>query len=362
MDNIDLKKFIRADISRMAPYEPAPYLADLAEKYSCSKDDIVKLDQGENPYGSLPSVKKIFGQREDTFSFYPDPEYKRLRLAIAKYVGVDRESIMVGSGADELADLTLRLIIDAGDEIVSCPPTYGMSAMLIGLNKGKIVPVPRNDDFSLNIKGILDAINKKTKAISVCSPNNPTGNTATEGEIKTILGAGKLVIVDEAYFEFCGKTNVPLLKEYKNLIVLRTFSKWAGLAGLRLGYAIMDPYLVRETMKIKLPFNVNSAAEIGGLAALNDLASAREIIGKIASERERVREALGKLPGLAVYPSEANFLFIKVSHGLSDLKNHLEQNRIFPRYYKEENAVRLSIGRPEQNDKVIACFGSFNGF
>jgi histidinol-phosphate aminotransferase len=234
-----------------------------------------------------------------------------------------------------------------------------MDAMLIGLNKGRIVSAPRNNDFSLNIREIADQINGRTKAILICSPNNPTGNTATTEEIEAVLGLGKLVIIDEAYFEFCNKTSISLLCKHKNLIILRTFSKWAGLAGLRLGYAIMDPYLINEILKIKLPFNVNVAAEIGGLAALDDLALAKAMVQKIIGERERIYGALNDVPGLVVYPSEANFLFIRTEHALSDLKSHLENNRIFPRYYEEQNAIRLTIGKPDQNDKVIACLRSF---
>jgi len=161
--------------------------------------------------------------------------------------------------------------------------------------------------------------------------------------------------VDEAYFEFSNKTFIPLCKEYNNLIVLRSLSKWAGLAGLRLGYAIMSPVFVNEIMKIKLPFNVNLSAEIGGIAALNDFHSIQKKIRKIVSERERIYNLLTKLPSLTVYPSEANFLFIKIDGNLSEMKNYLEQSRIFLRYYQEENALRLTIGKPEQNDKFISC-------
>ncbi len=354
MNNENLAKFIRKDILKMAIYSPAPYLLDLKEKYKCSEDDIIKVDQGENPYGSPNVVRSALIRAKNIFNRYPDPEYKKLRHAISKYVGMGTEHIIVGSGSDELLDLVLRMVIEEGDEIINCPPTYGMYPMIIGLNKGKNVCIQRNADYTLRIEEILKNINTKTKAILICSPNNPTGNMVTEYEIRELLNTEKLIVVDEAYFEFSNKTFIPLCKEYNNLIVLRSLSKWAGLAGLRLGYGIMSPVFINEIMKIKLPFNVNLSAEIGGIAALNDFHSIMNKIKKIVSERERIYNLLTKLPSLTVYPSEANFLFIKIDGNLSEMRNYLEQNLIFLRYYQEENSLRLTIGKPEQNNKFIS--------
>jgi histidinol-phosphate aminotransferase len=356
MGNTDLAKLIRQDILKMATYSPAPYLPDLKEKFKCSEDDIIKADQGENPYGSPNVVRAALIRVRNIFNRYPDPEYKKLRYEISKYVGMGIEHIMVGSGSDELLDLILRMVIDEGDETISCPPTYGMYPMLIGLNKGKSVSVQRNADYTLRVDEILKKIGNRTKVVLICSPNNPTGTIATEPEIRKLLDTGKLIVLDEAYFEFCNKTFVALCKEYNNLIVLRSLSKWAGLAGLRLGYAIMPPVFINEIMKIKLPFNVNVSAEIGGIAALNDLRSIHKKIKKIVSERERIYNSLKTLPSLIVYPSEANFLFIKIDGNLSEMSNFLEQKRIFPRYYKDENALRLTVEKPEQNDRIISCF------
>jgi histidinol-phosphate aminotransferase len=359
MGKVDLTKIIRADISDMASYKAAPFLSDLEEKYASSKDEIIKLDQGENPYGSPPSVREALSKVKDIFNYYPDPEYKKLRTAISKYVGVDIGRIMVGSGSDELSDLILRLVINEGDEIINCSPTYGMYPLLITLNKGKAVVVRRNEDYSLNVQAIIEKVNDRTKAILICSPNNPTGNLATEQEIRALLDTGKLVVVDEAYFEFCNKTVIHLSDEYNNLIIMRTFSKWAGLAGLRLGYAIMDPRFVSELMKIKLPFNVNLAAEIGGLAALENVATTLEMVNRVVVERDRVYGELKDLPGFKTYPSYGNFLLIEAKGSLSDVRTYLDNNQIFPRYYEEQNALRLTIGTPEQNDKVVARLKSF---
>lgn len=358
---INLSQFIRSDIAQMENYIPVPSLWDLCEKYNQPEKDILKLDQGENPFGYSQKVLKALN-KANLFNYYPDPEYKKLRRALALYTGLKMENIMVGAGADELLDLLLRLILNEGDEIINCPPTFGMYPVLIKLNKGILISVPRNSDYSLNISGILKKINKKTKAVFMCSPNNPTGNTANKNEITSLLKTGKLIIVDEAYFEFCNKTVASLVSQYKNLVVLRTFSKWAGLAGLRLGYVIMDPFLVQELLKIKLPFNVNLAAEAAGIAAIDDVKFAQKIIQKIITERERTYTKLCKIPYLTVYPSEGNFLFIKVKNNFSKLKNYLENKKIIVRWYNSDltgNAIRLSIGKPEQNKKVIKAFEEF---
>ncbi len=357
MKQINLKEFIRDDISKMEPYAPVLSLWDLNKKFNRSNKKILKLDQGENQYGVLPKVRKAIRQA-NIFNYYPDPEYKNLRAAIAKYVETKTDYIMVGAGADELLDLILRLVINDGDQVINCPPTFGMYQVLVELNKGIVITVPREKDYSLNIKEILKKVNKKTKAIFICSPNNPTGNIATQEEIVTLLKKGKLIIVDEAYFEFCGKTVISLVTKYKNLIVLRTFSKWAGLAGLRLGYAVMDPFLVKEMLKIKMPFNVNLAAEVCGIAALDDLTSAKKIIKRIIEERERIYKQLTKIDYLTVYPSEANFLPIRAQN-LPKLKEYLESKLIIARYYFSDGLMRLSIGTPEQNSKVIKIFKEF---
>ncbi len=357
MKKVNLKELIRDDISRMESYSPVLSLWDLEEKFNKKSKEILKLDQGENPYGVLPNVIKALKRYKD-FNYYPDPEYKNLRRAISKYVGISIDNIMVGAGADELLDLILRLVINEGDQVINCPPTFGMYKVLVGLNKGVVISVPRNKNYSLNIKSVLKRINKKTKVIFICSPNNPTGNVIAQEDITTLLKAGKLVIVDEAYFEFCGKSAVSLVTKYKNLIVLRTFSKWAGLAGLRLGYAVMNPFLVSEVLKIKMPFNVNLAAEVAGIAALEDLSLARKIIKKIVEEREKMYKKLSQIDYLTVYPSEANFLLIKVKN-LSNLKKYLESKLIIARYYNLENLMRLSIGMPSQNTKVIKALKDF---
>lgn len=319
------------------------------------------MDAGENIFGFSPKVMESLNI-SGCFNYYPDPEYKELRYALERYTGINLKNIIVGSGSDELIDLLLRLVLNVGDKIINCPPTFGMYPILTTLNRGVIVSVPRNSDFSLNIKQIKEKIDDRTKIIFVCSPNNPTGTITNKKEIVALLETGKLVVVDEAYYEFYGKTITPLLSKYENLIILRTFSKWAGIAGLRLGYGLMSEYLVKELFKFKSPYNVNMAADLAGKAILKDLKTVQANILKICQERDRIEKELDKLSIITFYPSCSNQIFIKIRAGFSKLQKLLEEKKIAVRYFDSEltgQAVRLSIGKPDQNNKVLAVFKEF---
>lgn len=361
MNKINIAGFIRKDIAGMEEYIPVPSLWDLSRKFNQQPSDVIKLDAGENQFGYSPVVAGVL-KNSQLFSYYPDPEYIELRKAIAKYVKNDLDNIMVGSGSDELLDLLFRLILEEGDKVINCPPTFGMYPFYATLNKGIVVSVPRNSDFSLNIESIKNSIDEKVKVIVICTPNNPTGTVSNENEIIALLKTGRLVIVDEAYFEFSGKTVVSLLDTYKNLIVLRTFSKWAGLAGLRLGYGVMSPYFVKQLFKIKPPYNVNLAACYAGVAALKDLSFSKNTVQTIVNERNRVFRELKNIRFLRVYPSDSNLLFMNVDGDLSKLKNYLEKRKIAVRYYDSDvtgTAIRVSIGKPEQNTKLIDALQTY---
>lgn len=349
MKQVNLEKFIRDDISQMNSYLTVPSLWDLEE-------GMLKLNAGENPYGFSYKVSKALGDFK-YYNYYPDPEYKSLRKDIAKYAGVKMEEVMVGTGSDEILDLFLRLLLNEGDKVINCPPTFGIYPVLIELNKGFVLSVPRKSDFSLDIKTIKSKIDSRTKLIIICNPNNPTGTVSKEKEIVELLETGKLVLVDEAYFEFYGKTVTTLIKKYPNLIITRTFSKWAGIAGLRLGYSISSIFFVNQLLKIKLPYNVSLAAEIAAKAALEDLGKTKYILEETIKERERVYKELKKIPYLTIYPSQANLLYLKVNENFEQLKSYLVENKIIVRL--SENAIRLTIGTKEQNNMVIKIFKEF---
>ena len=299
MKQFNINQYIRPDVAKMAPYMPGASAWDLAKKYGQDISEVVKLNTNENPYGPSPLAKKAV--MKALFHYYPPSDYKNLRCALAEYVNMREENIIVGAGSDEVIDLLLRITLQEGEIIITCPPTFGMYETYTRLNRGIIREVQRNNDFSLNLKKILlQTSYDKVKIIFLCSPNSPTGNLIPQEEMIQILKTGKLVVVDEAYYEFGGLTATSLLKKYPNLIILRTLSKWAGLAGLRLGYGIMSPILVEQIMKIKPPYSISNTTEQAALATLNDLSFNKASIKKIIKERERMYKTLIKIPTLKV--------------------------------------------------------------
>jgi len=359
MKKIDLSKFIREDLVNYEEYKAVPSAYDLIVQNNIEIKRIDKLDANENVFGPTKNLNTVLSNFRG-YQYYPDPEYKQLRKAIGKYIGVSSDNIMVGSGGDELIDLLLRLILDPDNEIINCPPTFGSYTTFTLLNRGRLINIPRKDNFAIDVKKIQNSINEKTKLIIICNPNNPTGNLTPVEEIINILKSNKLVLIDEAYFEFSGKTTLPLIKKYPNLIILRSFSKWAGIAGLRLGYIIANPFLVKQIMKIKSPYNVNVAAELAGLIALTEIKIYKKIIEKIIKERERIYKALRKNNNLKVYPSDGNFLFVRPKETLfSKIKTYFQKNKIALRYYDSSltgKAIRITIGTKLQNNKVINIF------
>lgn len=357
-----LKKVIRKDILNFKEYKTVSSVWDLAAKFKKQEKEIIKLDQGENFYGTSPKVQKILGDYK-FYNYYPDPEYKALRKAIAKEYKVPSEKVMVGSGSDELIDLIFRLVLNVGDKVINFPPTFGMYEVSIALNRGEVINIPRDEKFSINVRSALKAIDNKTKIIIVCSPNNPTGGIVSRQDIIKLLKTGKLVLLDEAYAEYSQESNLDLVSKYSNLIVLRTFSKWAGIAGLRLGFLVMDEYLISQLMKIKPPFNVNLAAQSAGLTILEDLKFAQENIIKLKAERERFTKELRKILYLEVFDSQTNFIFVQAKVAdFPKLQDYLLSKQIILRYFISDltgNGIRITVGSKKTNNQVIKAFQEY---
>ena len=356
MKNINLTRFIRSDLVQYEEYKAVPSAYDISEQNQVAIEKIDKLDANESVFGPTKNLYKALATYKG-YRFYPDPEYKRLRRAIGKYVEMPDNFIAVGSGGDELIDLLLRLILEPKDQVINSPPTFGSYSTSTFLNRGVLINIPRIKDFSIEIEKILNAINDKVKLIIVCNPNNPTGNLTNINYIIKILDTQKLVLIDEAYFEFSGKTVLQLIKKYPNLIILRSFSKWAGIAGLRLGYLVASPYLIRQIMKIKSPYNINVAAELAGLVALEDYKYQERIINEIIIERNTLYKGIKKNSKLIIYPSCGNFLFVQSNETLFlKLKKGFQQNKIAVRYYDSAltgKALRITVGTSTQNNRVL---------
>jgi histidinol-phosphate aminotransferase len=339
-------------------YDPTRSVEALAEEVGVGVAGVVKLDGNENPYGPSPRVKRALS-RYPYFHIYPDPYQKGLRKALADYVGLGEEFVVAGAGSDELIDLILRLFLDTGDRVINLPPTFGMYPFSTLVCGGEVVEVPRDDDFHIDLEGAKKAVGPRTKVVFVASPNNPSGNTADTKDIRVLLKTGLIVVVDEAYYEFCGETVAPLVARYDNLIVLRTFSKWAGLAGLRLGYGVFSPAIAEHIMKMKPPYNINAAAHVAALESLKDLEYLKGMVDAILKERERLFFELSRLLYMRPYSSRANFILCRVMGGRAKyLWQGLRQRGVFVRYFdtpRLRDFVRISVGRPEDTDTLLAA-------
>jgi len=365
---------LRPHIADMESYTPILPFEVLSRQLGRSPDEIIKLDANENPYGPAAVVSEQLATYP-FFHIYPDPEQRELRAALAEYAGVPAENILPGHGADELIDLLCRLTLGPGDAIVDCPPTFGMYSFDAGIAGASVTRVWRRPDFSVDcegIEGVVEQASRKQvpgtskvpgtfKLLFLTSPNNPDGSLMGEDALRRLLRLPVLVIVDEAYIEFAGLENsvAAWVLEHENLIVLRTFSKWAGIAGLRLGYGIFPDWLMPVLWKAKQPYNVNVAATVAGLASLRHRAEIQPTVDALIRERDRLLEELSRVPFLRPYPSRANFVLCRVmGRDAAALKAELAAQGILVRYYAKpglENCIRVSAGKPEQTDALLAA-------
>jgi histidinol-phosphate aminotransferase len=352
---------IRADIATMEPYTPIFPFEVLAARLGRSPEHIIKLDANENPYGPSPRVREALAHLQYVH-IYPDPDSRHLRAALAAFTGMPEEVLLAGAGADELLDLVMRLFLEPGDAILNCPPTFGMYAFDAAISGAGVISVPRGADFRLDLDAIEVAVLAHCpKLLFVTSPNNPDGGWVTDADLERLLALPIVVVLDEAYVEFAGmvRSRIHWVPQRDNLIVLRTFSKLAGLAGLRVGYGAFPVALMPHLWKIKQPYNVSVAASTAAIAALGDLDWLLDKVARIVQERERFAAQLEEISYLDPYPSESNFILCRVlGREAEALKLALEQEGILIRHYRAprlHDHVRFSVGTPEQMDTVVAA-------
>jgi histidinol-phosphate aminotransferase len=355
---LDITRLFRPDLRELLPYEAVDSPEAMAEIAGIPPEKIIRLNANENPYGPSPRVQEALG-RYRAYHVYPDSQQKTARKALEEYTGVSSDHLLVGAGADELIDLLLRATLEPRDRVINCPPTFGMYSFSTQVNAGGLVSIPRDEEFQVDLPKVKKAIGPKTKAIFLASPNNPTGNLAPEDLVLSLLEENILVVIDETYYEFSGRTVAPLISEHPNLVVLRTLSKWAGLAGLRLGYGIMAPRLQQLLMDIKQPYNINAAAEVALLASLRDVAYLRRNVDALIQERERLFSRLALIRGIVPRPSLGNFLLCDVSGGkATQVFQGLARRGIFVRYFdtpRLRDSLRISVGKPEHTDALVAA-------
>lgn len=349
-------KMIRPELAKFTGYVASKSPEEVAATAKYPINGIIKLDANENPYGCSPKVLEALG-RYDSFGVYPDAGQRELRKMLAGYAGVGAEHIVASGGSDQMIGLITQLFVGPGDEVINCPPTFDMFRFAVELCNGRLVEVPRDDNYYVDVAAIKKAITGKTKLIFLANPNNPTGTPTPREDILELLDTGVPLLADEAYVEFSGDTVTRLVPEYDNLIVLRTFSKWAGLASFRIGYGLFPPPIADYILNIKMPYNVSAASQIAVRESLNDRDFLMERVKKIIAEKERLFEELKKIEWLKPFPSAANFIFCRVLNGTAKrIYEGLMDRSIIIRYAENhllKDCVRISAGKPEHTDILI---------
>lgn len=348
--NFDLNILVRENVKRVTPYSSA--------RDEFSGEAKIFLDANENSLGS-PLTK--------WYNRYPDPYQKELKEALSRIKAVPAENIFLGNGSDECIDLLYRCFCEpAKDNVIICPPTYGMYEVSAAINDVGVKKVSLLENFQLNMEGIEEVIDERTKIIWICSPNNPTGNSIDYQDIEILLNNFTgLVVVDEAYINFSKQRSLTReLKEYPNLVVMQTLSKAWGLAALRLGMLFASAEIINWLNKIKPPYNINQATQELALKALNEVEQVNEMIRQIVQMRSEMAEQLKRLPVVKkVYPSDANFLLVKTDHAVK-LYEHLLGDGIVVRDRSKvklcDGCLRITIGTEDENKKLLESLKKFN--
>lgn len=334
---VDLTKLVRENVINLSPY-------------SCARDEFkgetgIFMDANENPYGKL--------------NRYPDPYQKELKTAISKIKGIEEDKIFLGNGSDEIIDLCFRVFCNPGiDKALTFSPTYGMYNVSASVNDVGVISVPLNDSFQIDLKKTEPLLaDKNLKLVFICSPNNPTANSMNYDDVEYIINKFKgIVVVDEAYIDFSEKPSfIKLVSKYPNLILMQTFSKALGLAAVRVGIAFSNPLIIKFFNKIKPPYNISTINQRAALKKLAQKDQLQSLVIRIKKERVRLSAILSKMEIIEkVYPSDANFLLVKVKNADLIYNSLVDKNIIVRNRNKViDNCLRITIGKRSENDQLI---------
>jgi len=343
--NFNIDQLLRDNIRKLKPYSSA------RDEFSGNAE--VFLDANENPYNS-------------PWNRYPDPRQVKLKEIVEEIKNISSDNIFLGNGSDEPIDLLIRAFCEPGrDNIVAISPTYGMYKVAADVNDITVTEVPLTDDFELNSADLLKAVSGNSKLIFLCSPNNPSGNALDHDSIVQVVNNfNGIVVVDEAYIDFCPeKSFLPFLDRYPNLVILQTFSKAWGMAGLRLGMAFASPAIINVLSRIKYPYNLSVLTQQKAMELLPS-DKKHEWVKIILEERLKLREELSQLPFvLKVYPSDSNFILVKMEN-VKDIYQHLVKENIIVRdrssVFLCGGCIRVSVGSPEENNKLLKALKKFS--
>ena len=336
-----IENLIRENIKSLKPYSSA------REEFKNSASNLVYLDANENPF-------------DTGLNRYPDPQQNLVKAALAKIKNVSREQLLLGNGSDEVLDLIFRVFCEPKvDTVIALPPTYGMYEVLANTNDVGLTKISLLDNYQPNVDEILKAQNSQTKLLFLCSPNNPTANSFNADKIETLIKKFTgIVVIDEAYIDFSSQESwIGRLNEFPNLIVIQTLSKAYGLAGIRLGACYSSTKIISVLNKIKPPYNVNQLTQQTALKALQNSIKTNNEIAIIISERNKLKTDLEEISFIMkVYPSDANFLLVKVDNAIVRYNQLVEYGIIVRNRTNQpicENCLRFTVGTKEENKKLM---------
>ncbi|GHO44315.1 histidinol-phosphate transaminase [Ktedonospora formicarum] len=350
---------VRPEMDRLDQYAPGESLEAFSARTGIPLGDIIKLNSNESPYEPAPSVLKALSNFS-SYNHYPDANSAALRSALATYAGVEEHHIVVHHGSSELINLLWHLFLSVGDNVLCCPPTFSLYTSVTSFCGAHVLEVSRKENYEVDIDAVLTALTPQTKLIVLTSPNNPTGNAISEQDILTLLDTGRIVILDEAYVEFSDRPRgfAHLVPQYENLVVMRTFSKWAGLAGLRIGYALMPDWIQAYMRRAQCPFEVNIAGHIAAIETLKALDYTLNDVRRIVEERERLFAMLSRYSFFTPFPSQGNFILTRVDESqvkVNEIRSAVEKQGILLRYFSQpamRNFIRVTVGKPEHTDNI----------
>jgi len=336
----NINQLVRENVQGLQPYSSA------RDEYVSDGSKMIFLDANENPF-------------ENGVNRYPDPQQRSLKSVLAKQKGVSENNILLGNGSDEVLDLLFRAFCEPKiDNIITLPPTYGMYKVLADINVIENRKIVLTQDFQPNVSEIFEAVDKNTKFIFLCSPNNPTGNSFSEESVIQILNKfNGLVVIDEAYIDFSSRKSwLSKIEQYPNLIITQTLSKAYGLAGIRLGICYASEEIIKVLNKIKPPYNVNELTQKKAIERVLDVEKVTNEVDMILIERDRLIEEISAISFVEkIYQSDANFVLVKVDDANKRYEQLLKLGIVIRNRSTQplcENTLRLTIGTEEENNKL----------
>jgi histidinol-phosphate aminotransferase len=363
--NQECKRWLDGKIARIQAqesYSPEQTNEAIAKKYGLSPNAIVKLNYNENLF--LPRDRQVALLKEVAeecdLRIYPQDQEERLKEKIGEYLNVPAGCVAIGNSSDEVMERIIRIFLEKGDKAVTFVPTFSVFKCCVDFRGANFVGVPLRDDFTIDMDAMQNAFTPDARLLYLCSPNNPTANQLKQREIEALTEEFPgIVMVDEAYAEYADYSVVPLIEKYPNLVVLRTFSKAFGLAGLRLGFAVANPRLAASIDKAPAPYAINVVSLMMGSKLLDNVGLVKESVEALKAERRKLISELNRLKGVEAFDSKTNFVTFNVDKPSQDVYvNMLKQGLVIKKLGKlvnYPNCLRTTVGKPEMNKKLLAA-------